>query len=85
MGDSVRGKTRQVLNKRGIVRQLDGRFYLVQWDGHATPSKVTKHAIDLWIDGDERAPRESRGNVDGVAAGNASNQLQDASDEEGGK
>ncbi len=48
VGDSVRGKTRQVLNKHGNIVEIDGRHYYVLWDGMATPAKLTKHATKIY-------------------------------------
>ena len=83
VGDSVRGKTRQVLNKRGSIQQIDGRYYFVLWDGLLTPAKLTKHAITLWIEGEEIELRSQTGARHGGAADHAGNRLQDASDDEG--
>ena len=83
VGDSVRGKTRQVLNKRGSIQQIDGRHYFVLWDGLMTPAKLTKHAITLWIEGADIELRPQTGARQGGAAENAGNQLPDASDDEG--
>lgn len=69
-GDSVRGKTRQVLNKRGTIIEISGRHYFVLWDGLLTPAKVTKHAITLWIEGEELDGRSQRVGLEaGSAAG----------------
>ncbi len=83
VGDSVRGKTRQVLNKHGIIQLIEGRYYFVLWDRLLTPAKLTKHAITLWIEGEDIELRSQTGARHGGAADHAGNRLQDASDDEG--
>ncbi len=56
-GCVVRGKTRAVLNKRGIIQSVNGNQYFIVWDGATEPQMCTKHAFQVWVEGQEVQPR----------------------------
>jgi hypothetical protein len=66
-GAVVRGKTIAYLNKKGIIDSVDGKTYHITWEGSNVLVPCSKHAFDLWKDGDERFPRGNRGGA--AAAG----------------
>ena len=68
-GTVVRGKTKQVLNQRGIIQSINGNQFMVMWAGATHAQTCTKHAFQLWIDGEELQPRGyARRAVDAEAA-----------------
>jgi hypothetical protein len=56
-GVIVRGKTKAVLNKRGIIESINGNVFNVKWEGETQAQPCTKNAIQVWVDGQDLAPR----------------------------
>lgn len=56
-GSLVRGKTKAVLNKKGIIQSVNGNQYFILWSGTTQPQMCTKHAFQVWVEGEEVQPR----------------------------
>jgi hypothetical protein len=57
VGSVVRGKTKAVLNKKGIIQSVNGNHYFIIWSGATQPQMCTKHAFQVWVEGQEVQPR----------------------------
>jgi hypothetical protein len=42
-----------VLNLQGIIENINGNQYFITWQGATQAVPCTKHAFQLWVDGDE--------------------------------